>query len=161
MLHIAAYAGCVKSIKWLLSFEPISSLETFLENNPIDRRTLVLNTPDEVEKVGLRVFGVDFYRGRSPFFWAVYMNRPESIREIALGYVREHIEAPTIEDIVNKQHWRSENEPSFGINAFHLAASKGYPECVAMLIQIGADPLIQDERGWNVLHHAVYVTKIL
>lgn len=156
MLHIAAYAGCVNSIKWLLNGNPINALQRFAERNPTDRRTLVLRTPEEVNKVGRRLFGVDFYKGQSPFFWAVYMNRPESIHAIAEGYVREHCDAPILEDIVNKRQWHSENEPSFGINVLHLAASKGYLKCVAELIRIGADPLTQDEeRGWNVLHHAV------
>jgi hypothetical protein len=163
-LFYAAYYGNITSIRYFLSERPIKALERFAQkytdNKSKDLRVTILNTFEDIQKVGRKLFNYELFRNETPFHWAVQNNEHDSIKELIrvfkekeskgqTGYDEE--QSLTLEEILDM---RADERK---ITALLLAAQFGHNECIKALLEGGADPGITDCNGWSLAHYAVYV----
>ncbi|XP_077479100.1 ankycorbin isoform X2 [Stigmatopora argus] len=66
----------------------------------------------------------------------------------------EHGEAEKVASLVAKKGASAVKLDSEGKSALHVAASRGYTDCLAVLLSHGADPTVADAAGLNPLHLA-------
>ncbi|XP_057674152.1 ankycorbin isoform X1 [Corythoichthys intestinalis] len=66
----------------------------------------------------------------------------------------EHGEAEKVASLVAKKGASAVKLDSEGKSALHVAASRGYTDCLAVLLSHGADPTVADSAGLNPLHLA-------
>ncbi|CAG8452529.1 14007_t:CDS:10 [Racocetra fulgida] len=151
-LHMAAHYGATKTIEYFLSLRPIEALQRFsslhCKNSNIKN---ILLTDQEILKVGRVLFWFYLPKADTPFHWAVKMNKPESIKELAniyKGFKKDDDEP--LEQIINQESFDRYVTP------FLLAVIEDKIECAEALLEIGADPSIPDEFEWTALHHAAY-----
>ncbi|CAG8625696.1 14219_t:CDS:10, partial [Racocetra persica] len=151
-LHFAAYYGATKIIEYFLSLRPIEALQRFsslhCKNSNIKN---ILLTNEEILKVGRVLFWFYLPKADTPFHWAVKMNKPESIKELANIYqsFKKDNDEP-LEQIINQESFDRYVTP------FLLAVIEDKFECAEALLEIGADPSIPDDFAWTALHHAAY-----
>ena len=162
-LFYAAYYGNIASIRYFFSERPIKALERYAQkysNKSKDLRVTILNTIEDIQKVGGRLFTYDLFRNETPFHWATQGNKHNAIKELAELYkenedkmqVRDGEEQQlTCEEILNIRANKKQ------VTALLLAARFGYNECIRALLEAGADPKITDCNGWTLVHYATYV----
>ncbi|XP_077593978.1 ankycorbin isoform X1 [Stigmatopora nigra] len=66
----------------------------------------------------------------------------------------EHGEVEKVASLVAKKGASAVKLDSEGKSALHVAASRGYTDCLAVLLSHGADPTVADAAGLNPLHLA-------
>ena len=163
-IFYAAYYGNITSVRYFFSEKPIKALEKFARkyanNNSKDIRLTVLNTIEDVQKAGKKLFNYELFRNETPFHWAVQNNKHDIIKELVRLYKEKESKEQkgddeeqqlTVEEILDMR------EQGKKATALLLAAQFGYNECIKALLEAGADPGITDCNGWSLAHYAVYV----
>ncbi|GBC03939.1 hypothetical protein RclHR1_05400001, partial [Rhizophagus clarus] len=161
-LFYAAYYGNIMSIRYFFSERPIKALEKFAkkyaDNESKDLRVTILDTIENIQKVGRKLFNYELFRNETPFHWAVQNNERDSIKELIRLYKEKESkeqtgddgEQPlTLEELLNMRADEGK------ITALLSAAQFGYNECIKALLEGGADPGIMDCNGWSLAHYAV------
>ncbi|GBB92606.1 hypothetical protein RclHR1_02030009 [Rhizophagus clarus] len=162
-IFYAAYYGNITSIQYFFSDRPINALKKFaykyINNNSKDLRVTILNTIEDIQKVGRKLFIYELFCNETPFHWAVEGNKHCAIEELVKLYSKEKEINDQIGDN-NKEHHLTIEEildmrtDRKKVTALLLAAHFGYNECVRTLLKVGANPEIVDRNGWSLVHHA-------
>jgi len=88
-IFCTAYYGNITSVQYFFSEKPIKALENFARkysnNNPKDVRLTVLNTIEDIQKVG-KNYLIMFFRNETPFHWVIQNNKHVIIKELVRLY---------------------------------------------------------------------------
>ncbi|GBB90636.1 hypothetical protein RclHR1_17650006, partial [Rhizophagus clarus] len=116
------------------------------DNESKDLRVTILDTIENIQKVGRKLFNYELFRNETPFHWAVQNNERDSIKELIRLYKEKESkeqtgddgEQPlTLEELLNMRADEGK------ITALLSAAQFGYNECIKALLEGGADPGIR------------------
>ncbi|CAG8569665.1 18096_t:CDS:10 [Rhizophagus irregularis] len=161
-IFYAAYYGNITSMRYFFSERPIKALKKFaqkyINNNSKDLRVTILNTIEDIQNVGRKLFTYELFRNNeTPFHWAVDGNKHYAIEELVKLYKEKEINEQagdnkeqqlTIEEILDMRTDRNK------VTALLLAAYFGHNNCVRTLLEVGANPEIADNNGWSLAHYA-------
>jgi ankyrin repeat protein len=164
-IFYAAYYGNITSMRYFFSERPIKALKKFaqkyINNNSKDLRVTILNTIEDIQKVGRKLFTYELFgKNETPFHWAVDGNKHYAIKELVKLYKEKEINKQagdnkeqqlTIKETLDMRAQREK------VTALLLASHLGYYECVRALLEVGANPEIVDNKRWTLAHHAAYV----
>ena len=136
-LHSAARAGDVDEIESLLAL-----------GFPIDRRDDEGRTPLMMAAVNGKLQAVKYLlkQGADPSIqdnngWNTFHHASQGGNPEVIELMPHHV--PSIDSITK-----------LGVTPLMVAAYNGKLQAVKYLLKQGADPSLQDNKGWNVLHHS-------